>query len=151
MPLVCAVPTVATGGTVGTMATPARHLRIPDDVWLPAQDLAWRRRTSVTAMVTEFLRSEVEAGASEVPVLPVKIVADERVPPGTAALIGPDHDGKPQAQVMTNLAAKPERKPRAAPRPRCPHPGLPRSAGGWCKGCQVTLEPGGYLPVAAGG
>ena len=136
---------------MGTMATPARHLRIPDDVWLPAQDLAWRRRTSVTAMVTGFLRSEVEAGASEVPVLPVKIVADERVPPGTAALIGPDHDGKPQAQVMTNLAAKPERKPRAAPRPRCPHPGLPRSAGGWCTGCQVTLEPGGYLPVAAGG
>ena len=136
---------------MGTMATPARHLRIPDDVWLPAQDLAWRRRTSVTAMVTGFLRSEVEAGASEVPVLPVKIVADERVPPGTAALIGPDHDGKPQAQVMTNLAAKPERKPRAAPRPRCPHPGLPRSAGGWCKGCQVTLEPGGYLPAGTAG
>ena len=172
---------------MGAMATPARHLRIPDDVWLPAQDLAWRRRTSVTAMVTEFLRSEVETaeifaqpgaldeiraaeaaiaagdvvrGAEAVRALrprpepgapAVKIITDERVPSGTAALVGPDHDGKPQAQVMTNLAAKPERKPRAAPRPRCPHPGLPRSAGGWCTGCQVTLEPGGYLPVAAGG
>ena len=108
---------------MGTMATPARHLRIPDDVWLPAQDLAWRRRTSVTAMVTEFLRSEVmtaeilaepgaleEIRAAEAAVAAgdvvrgaeavralrprpaaAKVVSDERVLPGTAA-------------VMTNLA-----------------------------------------------
>ena len=123
VPLVCAVPTVATGGTVGTMATPVRHLRIPDDVWLPAQDVAWRRRTSVTAMVTGFLRSEVmtaeilaepgaleEIRAAEAAVAAgdvvrgaeavralrprpaaAKVVSDERVLPGTAA-------------VMTNLA-----------------------------------------------
>ena len=144
----------------------------------------------MTAMVTEFLRSEVETaeifaqpgaldeiraaeaaiaagdvvrGAEAVRALrprpepgapAVKVITDERVPPGTAVLAARDHDGGPQVQVMANLAAESARKPparRAAARPRCPHPGLPRSAGGWCKGCQVTLEPGGYLPAGTAG
>ena len=145
MPLVCAVPTVATGGTVGTMATPARHLRIPDDVWLPAQDVAWRRRTSVTAMVTGFLRSEVEAGAKDNPGLPVKIITDERVPPGMAGLIGPDHDGEPQMAVMANLGPEsPVKAPRRSGGPaaarepatgaKCSHPKA-RVIKGYCGAC----------------
>jgi hypothetical protein len=33
----------------------------------------------------------------------------------------------------------------AKPR-RCPHPGLARSAGGWCDPCGVKVLPGGLLP-----
>ena len=161
---------------MAAMATPARHLRIPDDVWLPAQDLAWRRRTSVTAMVTGFLRSEVmtaeipagpgaldEIRAAEAavasgdavrgaeavralrprpePRAAVKIITDERVPPGTAGLIGPDHDGKPQMAVMANVAAKPARSRKApAERVQCSH----RNWGRFCGPCGRTIGKDGY-------
>ena len=162
---------------MGTMATPARHLRIPDDVWLPAQDVAWRRRTSVTAMVTGFLRSEVmtaeilaepgaleEIRAAEAAVAAgdvvrgaeavralrprpaaVKIITDERVPPGMAGLIGPDHDGEPQMAVMANLGPEsPVKAPRRSGGPaaarepatgaKCSHPKA-RVIKGYCGAC----------------
>ena len=68
-------------GYCGYMATPVRHIRIPDDVWAAAREQAWRDRTSVSAVVLRRLR---EYGSAD---SPVEVTADERMRPGTAALV----------------------------------------------------------------
>ena len=68
-------------GYCGYMATPVRHIRIPDDVWAAAREQAWRDRTNVSAVIVSYLREYGGAG------LPVTVTADERMPSGTAALV----------------------------------------------------------------
>jgi len=47
--------------------TPARSIRIPDEVWIPALDTALRRGEKVPQIVTEALRRYVKRHMSDLP------------------------------------------------------------------------------------
>lgn len=87
------------------------------------------KRIPVSARVSEDLSARLDARAAELGMTRSELIA---------------------SVLAQALAAVREQKPpppvRIA-RARCPHPGLPRNAGGWCALCGVKLEPGGFLPA----
>lgn len=113
-------------------------------------------------IVRRAVRSELEArdGGGRETAARIKIVTDERMPAGVAALVAPGPEGTEVRAVNIGGGAQPDAPPagdrsegtpamrRASdlqPPARCPHKGI-RVTGGWCKTCQADVKPGGRLP-----
>ena len=122
----------------GSRETPLHSLRIDNDRWRAALGKARSEGRTLTDVIDAALAAYV---GSPVPAEPPPLDVCE------AAIT--TIEGASRRQRREAAAAVPEpvfREPRAAPRRRCPHPGLPRNAGGWCKECKVHLLPNGWFP-----
>jgi hypothetical protein len=111
---------------------PSQHKHSPLRLRLPEAERAWvlaqheetgRPVNAIIAEAVAAARKAAEGGTTAQVLRGIKVVTDDRVPPGIVALAGPDHDGKPQV-----VAA------RVAPGPDCKHPRA-RVHKGLCGAC----------------
>lgn len=106
--------------------TPIRSIRVPDDVWKPAQERAAQMGVPLGRLITDFLRSVI---APEPAVQPLRSLTPRQRHREAAKRL------KPRVAPDPPKALTPEECKEQGHRPK-EIPGM----GTWCAGCGVRLS-----------